>query len=73
PNAENIRNVVNEIIERRLKSGELDECELTIGDLKRITEAFIPIILGIYHVRVEYPKADPLPIDGKNVTVGAMS
>lgn len=73
PNAEKIRNVVNEIIERRLKSGELDECELTIGDLKRITEAFIPIILGIYHVRVEYPKADPLPIDGKNVTVGAMS
>lgn len=55
PTANRIRAMVMSIIENRLQDGELDECELTIGDLKKIAEAFIPILLSIYHVRIEYP------------------
>ncbi|MBL7960633.1 HDIG domain-containing protein [bacterium] len=55
PTAAKIRAMVRSIIESRLQDGELNECELSIGDLKKIEEAFIPILLGIYHVRVEYP------------------
>ncbi len=55
PTAAKIRAMVRSIIESRLQDGELNECDLTIGDLKKIEEAFIPILLGIYHVRIEYP------------------
>jgi len=55
PNANRIRAMVYSIIENRLQDGELDECELTVGDLKTVAEAFIPILLSIYHVRPEYP------------------
>jgi putative nucleotidyltransferase with HDIG domain len=60
PTANRIRAMVKSIIDNRLQSGELDECDLTIGDLKRIEDAFMPILLGIYHVRVEYPKQEQL-------------
>lgn len=55
PTAAKIRAMVRSIIDSRLQDGELNECDLTIGDLKKIEEAFIPILLGIYHVRIEYP------------------
>ena len=60
PSAAKIRAMVRSIIENRLQDGELNECELTIGDLKKIEEAFMPILLGIYHVRVEYPGQDQI-------------
>ncbi len=55
PTANRIRAMVYSIVQNRLQDGELDECELTIGELKKIAEAFIPILMSIYHVRVEYP------------------
>lgn len=60
PSAEKIRAMVHAIFENRLETGELDECDLTIGELKRIEAAFMPILLGIYHVRVEYPGQDDI-------------
>ncbi len=55
PTASNIRAMVHSIFDNRLETGALDDCELTIGELKKVEEAFIPILLGIHHVRVEYP------------------
>jgi hypothetical protein len=55
PTADRIGAMVRSIFENRLDTGELDDCDLTIGDLKRIEEVFMPILLGIHHVRVEYP------------------
>lgn len=60
PTAGKIRAMVRSIIETRLQDGELNECDLTIGDLKKIEEAFMPILLSIYHVRVEYPGQDQI-------------
>lgn len=58
PNANRIRAMVESIVESKLKEGELDECQLTMSDMKQITESFMPILLGIYHVRVEYPNQE---------------
>ncbi len=52
---ENIIKIINESIERMLKEGQLDECPLTISDIKKIKEAMLPIIMGIYSQRIEYP------------------
>lgn len=35
---------------------QLDECDLTLRDLNSIGKAFVRILLGIYHLRIEYEK-----------------
>ena len=36
-------------------SGEMDESGLTLSDLARIRESFIPLLTGIHHSRIVYP------------------
>jgi hypothetical protein len=50
-----IREVTKQVIEKRLLSGELDEAQLTMADLARVREAFIPLLAGIHHARIPYP------------------
>lgn len=52
-----LREVVHSIIQSRVDSGQLAECDLTFRDLTTIEGAFIQILEGIYHPRVEYPPA----------------
>ena len=46
------------IIQERVQDGQLDECGLTLSELARIREAFIPVLTAIFHVRAPYPE-DP--------------
>ncbi len=55
PSVSRIRSVVNAIIDDRFKNCELDESPLTLRDLNQIQEAFVKILTGIFHGRVEYP------------------
>ena len=50
-----VRQLVRDIIQQKFTSGELDECPLTLRDLHRIEESFIPVLLGTLHGRLEYP------------------
>ena len=50
-----VRQLVRNIIQQKFTSGELDECPLTLRDLHRIEESFIPVLLGTLHGRLEYP------------------
>lgn len=51
-----LQGIVDEVIRSRLEDRQLDDCALTLKDLENIREAFILILEGIYHPRVEYPK-----------------
>lgn len=62
---ENIEHIVNEVIDQRLTEGQLDDSDLTLRDLHRIRTAFINVLQGTYHPRIEYPKA--LPISASKV------
>jgi hypothetical protein len=55
PTPSRIREMVKGILERRMEEGELDDCSLTMRDLARVREAFVPILVGIHHQRVAYP------------------
>ena len=55
PNAKRLKSLINEIIEERFRDGQLNNSQLTLVDLKKIGESFLPIIVGMYHLRVEYP------------------
>lgn len=46
---------VRKILKDKLLDGQLDECDLTFKDLEIIAEAFLQVLSGIFHSRVEYP------------------
>jgi hypothetical protein len=52
-----ISEVVHKTISERIEDGQLDECDLTVRDIARIQEAFVSMLKGIYHPRVQYPEA----------------
>ena len=49
--------MIRKIINDRLTDGQLDECPLTLGDLDRIRKAFIEVLQGVFHPRIQYPEA----------------
>ncbi len=55
-----VERVVRKLINDRLVSGELDECDLTLRDLDAIRSAFIGVLQGVFHPRLEYPEKDSL-------------
>jgi putative nucleotidyltransferase with HDIG domain len=52
PTVNRIRGLVESIVETKSNEGQLANCELTLKDLRKITEAFIPVLMAIFHVRV---------------------
>lgn len=58
PSSTRIRERVRSIVESKFQEGQLDECELTMRELAAISESFIQILTGIFHVRIEYPGQD---------------
>ncbi len=54
-NPARIEQTVRKIIDDVFREAQLDECELTLRDLNEIHKAFVRILLGIYHQRIEYP------------------
>jgi cyclic-di-AMP phosphodiesterase PgpH len=53
--SENIAAVVDRIIQERVAGGQLDDCDLTLADLRKIRQAFLSVLQGIFHPRIEYP------------------
>ena len=52
----NIEDVVHKIINNKFIDRQLDECDLTLKDLEKISAVFIRILSGIYHTRITYPE-----------------
>lgn len=55
PTYECITDMVNKIIDDKLQTGQLDNCDLTLKDIRLIRNGFIKALNGIYHKRIEYP------------------
>ena len=51
----NIEAKINEVISKRLNTGQLDECPLKFVDLTKIQQAIYPLLVGLYHERIPYP------------------
>lgn len=56
PSKEKINDMVNCIIDDKLSSGQLNNCNLTLKDIEKIRNCFLTALNGIYHQRIEYPK-----------------
>jgi len=56
PSPAKVEEVVHKVINNKFIDGQLDECDLTLKDLEKISAVFIRILSGIYHSRVTYPE-----------------
>jgi len=56
PTFDKIAETVHKVINNKFIDGQLDECELTLNDLEKISSVFTKILSGIYHSRVNYPQ-----------------
>ena len=55
PTASRIKNLTQNVINRNLVNGQLDDCNLTLRELNKIKDVFSRILTGMFHSRVEYP------------------
>ncbi len=71
PDIMKIEDMIDKIINLRVNAGQLSECPLTMDELTRIkgtidgTTGLLPVLRGIYHIRIEYPD------DKKDESTGA--
>ncbi len=54
---DDLRKLVQSVIETVQKFNQLDDTLLTLRDLNLITESFVTTLRGIYHPRIQYPNA----------------
>ncbi len=57
PSLARVSGLVNRIVNDIYLDGQLDESDLTLKDLRRISDSFVRVLTGIFHHRIEYPGA----------------
>jgi putative nucleotidyltransferase with HDIG domain len=55
PSPEHIRKLVSTLARERLLDGQFEESGLTMGQLARVGEVLVRMLLSMYHGRVKYP------------------
>ena len=56
PTAAKMEKFIQQLFDARVGHGQLAQSELTFRDLQTIKNAFIKVLAGYYHSRIEYPK-----------------
>lgn len=54
---DSVRRAIEQLVQQRLASGQLDDAPLTLRDLDRIKREFVRVMSGTYHKRIGYPRA----------------
>jgi putative nucleotidyltransferase with HDIG domain len=58
PTPNRLREMIRKVTNSIVLDGQLDHCELTFADLERMQEAFLRLLVSMYHRRVDYPGFD---------------
>ena len=70
PTPAKIEALTARILKERLDDGQFDECDLTLRDLEQIKTAFLKVLGGIFHTRIEYPESVLREFERKKGTNG---
>lgn len=65
PTPARIEEMVREVVKKRFMEGELDESNLTLKDIEKITQSFTRMLNAVFHTRISYPKDDRQKQDKK--------
>lgn len=55
PTSERLSDLVDGIVEGKLRDGQLDEAPLTLREIAVLKATFVKVLSGIYHHRIDYP------------------
>ncbi len=55
-NPQKIQTMINELVNNRIKDGQLDQCPLTFRELNIIKAKFASTLRSMLHSRIDYPK-----------------
>ena len=50
---------INNVIKGLFSSGQLDETDLTLKDLNKLSKSFLHVLVGLFHHRIKYPDKVP--------------
>lgn len=53
---DNIRDLIESMVEQKIRSGQLIDSDLTFKDISILKSTLLEKLVNIYHVRIEYPK-----------------
>jgi membrane-associated HD superfamily phosphohydrolase len=56
PTQHQVEQGVKKIIKEKLQDDQLDESDITLRDLDKVAKAFVKVLAGIFHERIEYPE-----------------
>ena len=56
PTPQKIRALIDDIVFNRVKDGQMDECSLSVRELRILRESFAKTLRSMLHSRIEYPK-----------------
>ncbi len=59
---EDVRKLIREVVDHRLKAGQLSDTTLTLQNLEEVIDSFATTLRGVYHPRIEYPKTDAITV-----------
>jgi putative nucleotidyltransferase with HDIG domain len=59
PNTERLEALIQNIVRDKIEDGQLDECDLTFQDVRRISDAFLHVLTAMMHGRIDYPEREP--------------
>jgi putative nucleotidyltransferase with HDIG domain len=71
PSPAKIEALVWEIFRKRIRSGQLDEAELTFGELAKVRQSFVKTLTTMLHGRIAYPKDEQEENDEDDLFVAA--
>jgi len=57
PTHKRLENLIDSIVDSRRDDGQLDETNLTFAEIDVIKDAYLNVLMGIYHVSVKYPES----------------
>lgn len=64
-----LRAMIRRSVKEAVEDEQLNECSITLEDLAKISDAFLSVLAGMHHQRIEYPEAT----DANSSAAGAKS
>jgi len=60
PTPDRVRDLVNNIVDAKIRDGQLDDAPLTLADIAVVKEQFVKILTSGMHRRIDYPETKHL-------------
>ncbi|MBI2838696.1 MAG: HDIG domain-containing protein [Acidobacteria bacterium] len=55
PSPGKLKNVIKKMLDTIVADGQFDECDINLRELDQVARAFLRVLIGVYHRRIDYP------------------